>query len=52
MSNHLEQSAMDCMDACNDCATACGTCFSQMVGTDSKNECPACLICKPLQKLR
>ena len=44
MSNHLKSSATDCLDACNDCAIACGTCFSQMVGKDSKNACPACCI--------
>ena len=44
MSNHLEQSAIDCLEACNACAIACGICFSQMVGKDSKNACPACCI--------
>lgn len=44
MSKHLEQSSIDCLEACNACATACGTCFSQMVGNDSKNACPACCI--------
>lgn len=44
MSNPLEQSAIDCMDACNACAIACGTSFAQMVGKDSKNACPACCI--------
>ena len=42
MGKPLEPSAIDCLDACNACAIACGTCFSQMVGKDSKNACPAC----------
>jgi Domain of Unknown Function (DUF326) len=44
MSHHLDQSAKDCIDACNACATECGNCFAHMVGKDSKNDCPACCI--------
>src|SRR5450756_3239431 len=44
MSNHLNQSAKDCIAACNDCATECGNCFAHMVGKESKNSCPACCI--------
>ena len=52
MTNHLEQRAIDCLEACNACATACGTCFSQMVGNDSKNACPArCIECAAVCRL-
>jgi hypothetical protein len=44
MSHHLDQSAKDCIAACNDCATECGNCFAHMVGKESKNSCPACCI--------
>ena len=44
MSHHLDQSAKDCIAACNDCATECGNCFAQMVGKESENDCPACCI--------
>ena len=44
MNQHLDEDALDCMNACNNCATDCGICFAQMVGTDSSNDCPACCI--------
>ena len=42
MSQPIEPDTQACIDACNDCATACGSCFAHMVGTESKNACPAC----------
>ena len=44
MSHPLDQHAINCIEACNDCATDCGVCFSHMVGQESKNACPACCI--------
>ena len=44
MKHPLNQSAKDCIAACNDCATECGNCFAHMVGKESKNSCPACCI--------
>lgn len=45
MSHHqLDKNALDCIAACNACATECGVNFSHMVGKESKNECPACCI--------
>ena len=52
MSHHLSQAVLDCIAACNECATECGSCFSHMVGKDSPNECPACCIdCAALCRL-
>jgi hypothetical protein len=42
MSNHLTQAMLECIAACNDCATECGHCFSQMYKEASSNDCPAC----------
>jgi hypothetical protein len=36
MSHQLDQSAKDCIAACNDCATECGNCFAHMAGKESK----------------
>lgn len=36
--------AQACIDACNVCATACGSCFAHRVGKESKNDCHACCI--------
>ena len=44
MNQPLDQLAKACIDACNDCATECGSCFSHMVGKESENDCPACCI--------
>lgn len=37
MSHHLDQSAKDCIVACNDCAIECGNCFALMIGKESMN---------------
>ena len=44
MGNYLDRSARDCIDTCNICAIECARCFSNMVGKESKNTCPACCI--------
>lgn len=44
MTHHLNQSAQACLDACNLCATECGSCFFHMVGQASPNACPACCV--------
>ncbi len=52
MRKKLEQMEADCIAACNDCATACGHCFSLMIGEGSDNACPACCIeCAALCRL-
>lgn len=52
MSHHLDQNAQSCIDTCNLCATACGNCFSHMVGKESVNACPACCIeCEAICRL-
>ena len=44
MNQPLTQNAKESIVACNLCITACGNCFAQMVGKESKNACPACCI--------
>lgn len=52
MSHHLDQTAKDCIAACNECATECGNCFAHMTGKASSNDCPACCIeCAAIARL-
>ena len=56
MGNYLDRNARDSVDTCNICAIECARCFSNMVGKESKNVCPACCMsvrisaaCAPMQ---